>query len=565
MFRDPRFVLVLAIAVGLWVPLTHVDWFQEFDLGAYLVRTVEWAEELRSGQLYPRWAPDLYGGYGEPLFVFFAPAIYSVTGLLTATFLEPVTSLKLVALGGSLLAGAGTYALVHGLTRQADAALLGAVSYLAAPYRLGDLYERGDFAEFCCIGLLPVVIALYLAAAGEARPFRARALAAGAALTHAAMILTHTILGLWGSLFVGLIVLVRCVQLYRAGAKQRVLPLLVALACAPGLAGAYVLPAMGNREHTHTQALIAGFYRPQNHWITLSDLFSDRSYLFARNFNRVGPLIAVAALVTVAGAALGFKRARPALGWLALSLALVALTLPTGYAVWQPGRLPLVEFIQFPWRLLGPATLFASVALGMGMAAATERRLSPRARTSLAIAGSAALLFVFAWPYAYGKPVPNDFPRAPEAIRQGIHSTTSADEFLPKEVAARPTSPRRDLVTTSDGAHVAASWSDGSRHSLSLTAERAGAVVSLAQYAFPGWALHTRSGPARATIEADEQGLLRLRLPSPGSYRLDVAYEQPRLAWLGFGLSALALLILGLSLLRGSSYWPPRVPTDGAA
>ena len=102
MFRDFSWVVVAAVAVALWVPLTHVDWFQCHEQSTYIVRTIEWAAELRAGHLYPRWASDLYGGYGSPLFVFYAPAIYGVTGLLSATFLNPLSSLKLVLLLASV-------------------------------------------------------------------------------------------------------------------------------------------------------------------------------------------------------------------------------------------------------------------------------------------------------------------------------------------------------------------------------------------------------------------------------------------------------------------------------
>src|SRR5665213_2311661 len=114
------------------------------------------------------------------------------------------------------------------------------------------------------------------------------------------MIVTHTILGLWGTLLVGVVVFVRCVILYRSGAWRRVLPLVVAFGCAPGIAAAYILPAAAYRNITHSQALTTGFYQPQNHWISLSDLFGNTSYLFARNFNRVGPLVSVALAVTIA-------------------------------------------------------------------------------------------------------------------------------------------------------------------------------------------------------------------------------------------------------------------------
>ena len=55
MLRDPRLVLVLAVAVGLWVPFARADWLVTNEGASYVWRTIEWATELRAGELYPRW------------------------------------------------------------------------------------------------------------------------------------------------------------------------------------------------------------------------------------------------------------------------------------------------------------------------------------------------------------------------------------------------------------------------------------------------------------------------------------------------------------------------------
>jgi hypothetical protein len=568
MFRDSRLVLVIAVAVGLWIPLTHLEWFHAHEQSTYIVRTVEWAEELRAGHLYPRWAPDLYGGYGAPLFVFYAPAIYAVTGLLTATFLDPLLSLKLVVLASSVLAGVGVYLLIYGETRQRDAALLGAIAYLAAPYRLGDLYDRGDLAEFSCLAVLPVVIGLYLAAAREARPLRARTLAAGAAVAHGIMIVTHTVLGLWGSLVVGLVVLARIIVLTRYGVWRRALPLVLALLCAPGLAGAYIVPAIAYRGITHAASMIVGFYKPQNQWIGLNELFDAHSELFGRNFMRIGYLVMAAGVVTAVGAALNFKRAIPALGWMVLCLALISLTLPGAVAFWAPGRVPLSQFIQFPWRLLGPAALSACIALGIGMAAATER-LGEQVRSAIAIGGGAAFLLLMAWPHASAEEMPRaGIATDADSIRLGVESTTAANEFLPLDVLAPPSHSRSELVDGAQDATVEFSASDGSRNTLAVVATKPLAIVRLALYGFPGWGVSTVSGPADATLDTDTDGLLRVHLPRSGEYHLEVSYGMSPAARIGAVLTGLSLLALCLMLLQSSGWLPIRRSArvgDGAA
>ena len=244
---------------------------------------------------------------------------------------------------------------------------------------------------------------------------------------------------------------------------------------------------------------------------------------------------------------------------------LVGLTLPNATPFWQPGLIPLSQFIQFPWRLLGPAALSASVALGIGLAAATTR-LTEQTRQGIAISGAAALLLLIAWPIVTATDMRKaDIRTDPDSIRASVESATSADEFLPLAVEARPSAPRRDLVASARNARVGDSLSDGSRHTLAIVATKPGAVVRLALYGFPGWRLRTDSGPAaRATLDTDAKGLLFVRLPSSGKYQLEVWYGTPTAVPIGWLLTGLSLLVLCGMLLLGSSWRPIRLPVVGA-
>ncbi len=560
MLRDARFLLVLGVAIGLWVPLARLDWFASHEMVSYAVRTVEWSVELRAGALYPRWCPDFYGGYGSPFFVFHGPVVYGLAGLLHATVLDVFWSLKVVMLLASVLAGAGAYALVFGETRDRNAALLGSVTYLAAPYRIGNLYERGDLAEFACLALLPGVLALYRAVAREALPRRAQRLAVAAAVAHATLIMTHTILGLWGTLVVALIVLPSVIRFAVRRAVRRALLLVGAMTCALGLAAVYIVPAMVYRGIVHAPGMVKTVYNPQDNWISLGTLFASTTPEFGRNFLRMGPMLLGAFVVVLLGLAWRPRRAWPALAWMGFAALLVFLVLPQGRPFWAPNRVPFAPFIQFPWRLLGPVALLASVALGIGAAAAGER-LSESLKTRIAVVGAGTLLFVVAWPYVSAREMSTDqVPLDAENIRQWMLSTTEADEFLPQQAAVPAKQSPGDLVVSTDGAAVERTSSQGSHHLLALRADRDGANVGLALHAFPGWAVKTDAGPGDAELQTDGQGLLRLHLPTSGPYRLRLWFGVPGAASVGAFLSILSALGLGLVLLHGCGPWPWRLP-----
>jgi hypothetical protein len=485
--------------------------------------------------------------YGSPLFLFYAPVPYAISGFFTALGFTPFTALKLDAVLGSLLAGLGTYALIWLETRHRPAALLGALLYLAVPYRIACLFERGDIGEFMCLGVLPVALALYRAAVLELRPLRARRILVGAAFAHAVTIMTHPILGLWGTALIGVVVLASAVGLFRHGLRRRALLLCGAFAVTPALAGVYVVPAMMYRDVANTAAMVVGFYKPEYQWILLETLFARDVHGTAMpgSMYRIGSIVVAAGVVMVVGLVRNSREARRGLGWLVLGLTLVCLTLKEMSWFWAPGIVPLSQFIQFPWRLLGPASLVAAVALGIAVAAAW-RRLSESACTALAVTVAATFFMLLSWSHVTLTPTGvEDAATAPETIRQQLVSGTDANEYLPATAAAAgpPKAPRAALGQ-GDGASILYERSDGSAHVLSVQSERSDARLTLAVHAFPGWSLTTR-GPAEAILEDDGVGHLAIRLPAQGNYVLRLRYGSSwplRAGWALSVLSALAVL-----------------------
>lgn len=532
--RSPYLVIVLVVAAGLCVPLFHVGWFASHEGASYVLRTVEWASGLRRGEIYPRWCPDFYGGYGSPFFVFYAPAVYAAAGGLAASFLDPVVALKVVVTVASLVAGVGAYALAFGETRRADAALLGALLYLAAPYRLADLFVRGDLAEFTALALLPGVLAAYRAAALGYEARRAALAAFGAAILHAAMILSHTLTGLWGTGFVALALAGTAVQLGRRRAWRRLLPLAVAFAAALALSAVYVVPALAYRSFVRVDAMSVGRYDPRNNWIGLAALFSSQMY-------QAGPVLVAALLATALAAFRHRPSAARAAAWLAVACGLVALALPEASGIWSRWRVPLLLYIQFPWRLLGPASLASATAAAVAWSACVSPR--HRARFSLAIAAGGAAVLLLAWPHvSLAGSDAAAIPRDPDALRASVESTTGVDEYLPRTVPAGPTAPRQAMIVEADGVTAGDDWREGTGYELAVIAHRGGAAAHLGLHHFPGWSLETVSGPAAASLRADARGLATVDLPAAGAYLVRLRFGAPWAVRVGGALSLLALL-----------------------
>ena len=103
--------LVLAIALGLLAALpflTRPGLPRDTDAELHVFRAAELGYSLRAGDLYPRWAPDFYYGYGYPIFNYYAPLTYHLANLFQ---LMPgvgiVDAVKLVFILGLTCASAG--------------------------------------------------------------------------------------------------------------------------------------------------------------------------------------------------------------------------------------------------------------------------------------------------------------------------------------------------------------------------------------------------------------------------------------------------------------------------
>lgn len=119
------------------------------------------AEQIGSGELYPRWIENANAGLGSPTFFFYFPLPYYVATLFA--WLGPVDPY-----GVYRFAAASTLMLIlSGVTMRAwlsgrfsrRAALIGGLIYMAIPFHLVvDLYIRMAFSQFSAAIFLPLIL-----------------------------------------------------------------------------------------------------------------------------------------------------------------------------------------------------------------------------------------------------------------------------------------------------------------------------------------------------------------------------------------------------------------------
>ena len=135
--------------------LTRPGLPRDTDAELHVFRAAQLGEALRDGAGYVRWAPDLWYGYGYPIFNFYSPLTYYLAHLFTLSGLDIVNAVKAVFVLGLLGAVAGMYVFARDNWGE-RAGVVAAAAYVFSPYVLFiDPHMRGDLAEFFAMAFFP--------------------------------------------------------------------------------------------------------------------------------------------------------------------------------------------------------------------------------------------------------------------------------------------------------------------------------------------------------------------------------------------------------------------------
>ncbi|MFH2021927.1 MAG: hypothetical protein ABIJ33_01405 [Patescibacteria group bacterium] len=153
--------LLMGLILGLLVLL--VSWtllrpgmFRAHDY-VHGARIAEMSRILEAGQVPPRWSQNFGFGYGMPLFSFYAPLPYFLGALLTELNFSVTTSIKLLYILCHLVTTIGMYRLGSKWYGRLGG-ILAAGLILLAPYRAVNIYVRGALSELWGMMTIPWIL-----------------------------------------------------------------------------------------------------------------------------------------------------------------------------------------------------------------------------------------------------------------------------------------------------------------------------------------------------------------------------------------------------------------------
>ena len=141
---------VLPMLKGWYWPLTHETY-------RYAILASHFTEAFNEGVLYPRWLPDIMGGYGLPVFVFYQPGFFFLALPFELLFGHPMVTSGMALLAMLSIGGMGAYRMCRRFGGPA-LGLLGTCLFLLTPYIYLDVAVRGAWSELLACMFLPWVI-----------------------------------------------------------------------------------------------------------------------------------------------------------------------------------------------------------------------------------------------------------------------------------------------------------------------------------------------------------------------------------------------------------------------
>lgn len=558
---------MLCALVPALLPLAEAGMPATHDGFLHVQRLIALEAVARQGAPFTRWLPDLAYGYGQPLLLYYAPLAYLPA--LAVRFLGSgfATSIE-VASGLALVLSALTMYLLARSFVGPVAACAAAAVYGLMPYQLVDVYVRGALAESWAFVWLPLGAWCLLRAWHDGRG----RWSVGLALSVAGLVLTHNVTAL---LFLPALAVLAIVLWIGDGARARDIRWapLAGLGLGLVLSAWFWLPAIAERglvqiNETIEPDLFASFFLRSWPPFQPGLLFDyQRPVSIALGTPIYWPRLGlVQVLVTLAGivAALRTQGSLRRLAIWATLLVVGGMLLQASGLARVYDLVPLLAFVQFPWRLL------ALVGLGSAiLAAVVVEAASPRTDIRATFAG---VMIAASLATAVGRLQPETTP-VDEAMlsTETIHrieladwglGTTHSGEYLPASSGQRNANRFKKTMLEAGGGSQQAQGRPSSlrvervdwrpdRVTLEVDAAAADRLV-LHQFAFPGWSAWVDGVPV-ATSGVGEIGLLGLDVPA-GRHTVEVAWG---LTPLRTGAAALSLLgVVVLALLASGRVWP---------
>lgn len=529
----PLMLCALASLLFALPVLAAKDWYTSNQSYRYPYLLDMFRDQFLAGQWYPRWLPDLAGGYGYPTFYYYPPGYWFLNLPLALLLPSAVLVCKIMLVAMLAFGGLGIWKLARCFCSPWAAAFVTACFYLSPQLHYVTFY-RGALAELYATLCLPWVF-YFLWQMRQTTGSQLQHHALCLAFTLCAIIILHPIVTVWLAITCALSLPFFLLDMPAHRPRMRVL--LPVLLLALSLSSSYWLPAITLTSQVYYERGIDVSITMQSS--SLHELFSPQS----PNLGFIQPLLATLGLLL---ARQRFTRALLAC-YLLYSLYMTPLSLPLREAV------PALGFLQWPSRLL--PVLIPVNAIGTALLLHHRHPGKPY-WAALAL----ALMVYGILPY-HSIRSNLDYASFLTGHSRSFEDMTHKGEFMPRTanftgLRPRPAPPHTPLAIAPFPLRILNNRA-GTDIQLSASPDIA-AELTINQFDFPGWRMARNTQPLPYCPPApvptgsychDSNGRLTVSLPAGDAQNIHAWHEAPDAA-----LRIIASIITALASLACIHY-----------
>lgn len=529
-------LLVIPVCYSLLTPYLP----DGHDTNIYLCRVAEFHENIIQGVLFPQWAPDLAHGAGEPLFEFNPPMIYYIAEFWRLLGCGVVLSVNLAAVL-LVLGSAGAAFLLGRFYFGSWGGWLAATAYLYSPYFAVELYVRGALAELAAFPFL----ALSLYGFGAYAQKRRRSYWLIGTISYAGILLSHNAAALF---FTPVLLVFFALTAFRERSWNVLVSQAAGWVLGLGVSACIWIPSLVEQKYIHIDELLRGWLRYTNHFVYPHQLlYSAWGYgksipgdqdaaSYALGWSH---LVLVAVVLVIALKRPQWVQRTWVWFFAAWTAVFCFMMIPASQWIWD--RIRLLQFVQFPWRMLGPVSL--CIAMLIAPLGPIFQRMA-RWRSAL-FAIALALLIVpniaHNRPRVYSAERESEWTPTRIAVR-GVDPTAAA-EYVPRWMTEWPIYNPQGLRVVAGQAMLGESAKSVTSWRGNITAQMPSTVELHISY-FPGWTVLMDGQPVNISV-TNPTGVIQLAVPS-GTHRIEAVFGRtwPRFLSQAISVASLTLLLL---------------------
>lgn len=542
------FLLIIFVASS-W-SLIRPGFFRAHDY-VHGARIAEMTRALQDGHFPVRWSENFGYGFGMPLFEFYAPLPYYVGSLFYWLGIDLVTCVKLIFLLANLGSLIGANQLGKKLFGIRGGILLSA-AFTLAPYRAVNLFVRGAISEAWGMMALPWILLGIIQIVKDKNKKGIITLMIGLVI----LMLSHNLTTL---MFVPFSFVFAIGYTYISTKKLKsFLPLISKITggylLAGGLAAFYLIPAFMEKQFTQISTILGGYFHYSNHFLYIRQFFypnwgfngsgwgpNDDISFFLGYGQIISIIVSLFAFIYLVKEEKLLKNWRnteekyylyPLVGVL-IVVSLFMAILKSKF-LWD--SLPLLNFIQFPWRFLSVSIIFIAIITALSMKLINHMVM--RFFYFLAI----FWVIVLGNYYFFRPEKMMDDPTAlyyadENKIRIGMSDVLK--DFVPVQMSLDGNDLKQQYKEFSlpDGTVTQIDKTQQKLYSIDLDEPQ---LVSFPIANFPGWKVEVDGKLVES--QTAEDGLLAIQL-SPGKHQVGINFGKTDIRQIADSISALSLLI----------------------